>query len=313
MNEERANFKAYEARLIQLLRLRFEQANFKVEDHEKVGELPLEIDLIVISADENKKPDFSKLPPLFRYFQRFNLMELKTEKDRLKPGDLLKLQAYGWLYMAKHNIYSIAEVTLSAVVHHLSAAVLNVLPVLGYKLIEPGIFRRDSDMVSYLIATEDLPDEVTPEELQIFSTPARRQKIILSQFLLNRSTPILETVFDLYQSEVLKMIDVKPEFIDKMIETLGHEKLIAALQRTMGADKLLAAFSGGDQDKLIAALSQTGARDKLLAAFSKEELLSVLSKEDVIKALGEEEILKSLWSKLGAEQFQKLLAQIDRN
>lgn len=53
MNEERANFKAYEARLIQLLRLRFEQANFKVEDHEKVGELPLEIDLIVISADEN--------------------------------------------------------------------------------------------------------------------------------------------------------------------------------------------------------------------------------------------------------------------
>ncbi len=84
------------------------------------------------------------------------------------------------------------------------------------------------------------------------------------------------------------MIDVKPEFIDKKIETLGHEKLIATLHRAIG-------------------------RDKLLEALSKEELLSVLSKEDVIKALGEEEILKPLWSKLGAEQFQKLLAEIDRN
>jgi len=40
MNEERADYKHYEARLIQLLRWRFEKANFKVEDHHKVGALP---------------------------------------------------------------------------------------------------------------------------------------------------------------------------------------------------------------------------------------------------------------------------------
>lgn len=275
MNEERANFKAYEARLIQLLRLRFEQANFKVEDHEKVGELPLEIDLIVISADENKKPDFSKLPPLFRYFQRFNIMELKTEKDRLEPADLLKLQAYGWLYMAKHGIYRIADVTLSAVVHHLSAAVLNVLPALGYKLIEPGIFRRDSDMVSYLIATENLPDEVTPEELQIFSNPERRQKVILSQLALPNKSPILETMFDLYESEVLKMINVRPEFIDRMIETLGHEKL--------------------------------------LAHFRKEDIIASLSKEDLMANLSKEEILRQLLAELGPEQLHKLIDKLGQN
>lgn len=215
------------------------------------------------------------LPPLFRYFQRFNIMELKTEKDRLEPGDLLKLQAYGWLYMAKHSIYSIAEVTLSAVVHHLSAAVFSVLPALGYKLIEPGIFRRETDMISYLIATEDLPDEVTPEELQIFSNPARRQKIILSQLLLNRSTPILEAVFDLYQSEVFKMINVRPEFIDRMIETLGHEKL--------------------------------------LAHFRKEDILASLSKEDLMANLSKEEILRQLLAELGPEQLHKLIDKLGQN
>lgn len=275
MNEERANFKAYEARLIQLLRLRFEQANFKVEDHEKVGELPLEIDLIVISADEKRAPDLSKLPPLFRYFQRFNIMELKTEKDRLEPADLLKLQAYGWLYMAKHDIYGIADVTLSAVVHHLSATVMNVLPALGYKLIEPGIFRRESDMVSYLIATENLPDDVTPEELQIFSNPARRQKVILSQLALPDKSPILETIFDLYESEVLKMINVRPEFIDRVIETLGHEKL--------------------------------------LAHFRKEDIIASLSKEELMASLSKEDILRQLLAELGPEQLHKLIDKLGQN
>lgn len=52
MNNERPAPKQYEAWLIQLLRLRFEQANFKVEDHLKVGELSLEIDMIVITPSE---------------------------------------------------------------------------------------------------------------------------------------------------------------------------------------------------------------------------------------------------------------------
>jgi len=154
MSNDRPAPKQYEARLIQLLRRRFEQAKFKVEDHLKVGELPLEIDVIVITPEDAAPANVTKLPVLFQYFRRYNVMEIKTEGDRLEPKDLLKLQAYGWLYMAKQGIYNAADVTLTALVHHLSAEVAELLPVLGYREIEKNIFRRDGDLVSYLIAFE---------------------------------------------------------------------------------------------------------------------------------------------------------------
>lgn len=191
MSNDRPAPKQYEARLIQLLRRRFEQAKFKVEDHLKVGELPLEIDVIVITPNDEAPPaNFSELPELFHYFRRYNVMEVKTEGDRLEPKDLLKLQAYGWLYMEKQGIYDVADLTLTALVHHLSAEVLEILPKLGYRQIEKDIFRRDGDMVSYLIAFEDLPDKLTFEELQAFSNSTQRQSIILSELERGQSSPI---------------------------------------------------------------------------------------------------------------------------
>jgi hypothetical protein len=243
MNSERPAPKQYEAWLIQLLRLRFEQANFKVEDHLKVGELPLEIDMIVITASEGMQPDFSKLPPLYHYFRRYNVMELKTEADRLEISDLLKLHAYGWLYMMKNNLRKVADMTLTALVHHLNPTVVEALPELGYKPVGKGIFQRDSDMVSYLIVFEDLPDEVVPEELQAFSNPGRRQPLILSQLASGQSNPILEAIWDLYESEVHKMITLKEEALDRLLKGVEQEKLIAAITRTVGQEKLLAAFN----------------------------------------------------------------------
>lgn len=49
--------------------------------------------MIVITPSEGMLPDLSKLPPLYHYFRRYNVMELKTEADRLEISDLLKLHA----------------------------------------------------------------------------------------------------------------------------------------------------------------------------------------------------------------------------
>jgi hypothetical protein len=98
-------------------------------------------------------------------------------------------------------------------------------------------------MVSYLIVFEDLPDELTPEELQAFSNPARRQPIILSQLASGQSNPILEAIWDLYESEVHKMITLKEETLDRLLKGVDQEKLIAAITRTVGQEKLLAAFN----------------------------------------------------------------------
>ncbi len=278
MVRKRPGYKQYEARLIQLLRWRFEKAKLKVDDHLKVGKLPLEIDLIVNRRVTRKTRSSSSLPRLFEYFKRYNVMELKTEQDPLTLGDLLKLQAYTWLYMQRHKIYSVAEVTATAIVHHLTPAVIAALPALGYKPAGRGIFRCDSAFVSYLISIEDLPDELAPEELQVFSNPQRRQQVFVLCFGRREKKPILDTMFDLYESEVNKLMalyDIKPKSMRKYIEAMGREKVIAALR--------------------------------------KDELLAALSQEDVIAAMGEEELLKSLLTKLGRKRLQKLLDQIGRN
>ena len=47
MEQQAPGKKQFEARMIQLLTRRFEQAKLTVKDHFKVGELPLEIEIAV--------------------------------------------------------------------------------------------------------------------------------------------------------------------------------------------------------------------------------------------------------------------------
>lgn len=67
--------------------------------------------------------------------------------------------AYGWLYMAKHEITSAAEVTLTALVHHLPAKTLSTLPELGFVQQAKGIYYRSAEPVAHVIVFPDLPKE----------------------------------------------------------------------------------------------------------------------------------------------------------
>ena len=261
---------------------------------------------MVVSRRAQKMAAVSATPLLFDYFKRYNLLEIKTEQTPLTLGDLLKLQAYTWLYMQKQAIYAIAEVTATAVVHHLTPEVIAALPALRYKPVSSGIFRCDSSFESYIISIEDLPDELAPEELQVFSNSARRQKIFLSCYGKTRKEPIIDALVDLYESEVIKLmtpLNVRPESMPKFIKALGKEKVIAALIK----DKELPAQR---KKQLLAALS----KKQLLAALSKKELLAALTEDDMISALGGKEyLLKSFLASYKPEQLQKLLAQPHRN
>jgi hypothetical protein len=278
--KRRRGYKQYEARLIQLLRRRFKKANLKVDDHLKVGKLPLEIDLIVNRKSKEQSKTSSTLPQLFTYFRRYNVLELKTEQTSLAPGDLLKLQAYVWLYMEKHEIYSASEVTATVIAHHLTPTVMAVLPVLGYKRIRKGIFRRQySAFATYLISIEDLPDERVPEELKVFPNPQRRRQVFLSCVGKKAKQPIMDALTDLFESEVFRLMalyNYPQSKVKKFVKALGREKVAAAL--------------------------------------SKEDHLAALSEKDLIVALrGKERILKALLADLKPEQRQKLLAQNSRN
>lgn len=92
MCKKRAAYEPHEEWMIQALKRIFKELAIKADDHHKVGKLPLEIDLVAVVE---KKKLIAKLPPLFRYFQRHNILEVKSEITRFRVADLQKLQAYG--------------------------------------------------------------------------------------------------------------------------------------------------------------------------------------------------------------------------
>lgn len=287
--------KQFEARLIQLLSRRFEAAQLKVQDHFKVGELPLEIDLLANFENEAYE-SLANLPPLFHYFQRHNLFELKTEVDPLTLADLVKLQAYAWHYMFKEELYVIADVTATALVHHVPAPVLKALPALGYEPYSNGVFKRKSDLVSFLISIEDVPDELVPEELLVFSNRERRKRVFSACVNQPEKQPLVDAITDLYQKEVIEMmnrINVHEEFMPQVIDALGRKRVLAALSK----------------EELMASLS----KEELMASLSKEEHMAALSEDDLLAALQmKEPLLKALLAKMEPERLHKLIAEVGR-
>ena len=285
MNNERQEYKPFEARLIQLLRQRFEESNLQVEDHLKVGDLPLEIDMVVMITQPDWTPDFSKFPKLFDYFRRHNIIEVKTEQDRMEVEDLQKLLAYGWLYMIRHHLQSPTEVTLTALVHHLPSATRNILPQYGFQFMAPGIYRREQDALTYLIVFNETADELIPEELRAFTDRRRRLQTLIGSLSNFHKTSLIETILDLYESEVKEaMLNVRDEAVRNILSVLSTQKIVALI-----------------------------GKEEVAKEFSKEDFLKALSQDDMISAMGPEETLKALIAKLGAEQVQKMIGQIRPN
>ncbi len=276
MNTSRPDYKPFEARLIQLLRWRFEKSNLNVIDHLKVGDLPLEIDVVAISTKPGWIPDL-KFPQLFDYFRQHNVMEIKTEQDRFEVQDLPKLLAYGWHYMAKQSLEEVSEVTLTALVHHLTPRLEKALPKFGFEQLRPEVYRRNADMISYVIAFGDLPDELLPEELRAFTNQTRRQHLFLSCLGKQEKSPIVEAIVDLYESEVRNiMLNIREESLRNILSVVEEKRIISAL----------------GEEKIIAALSE----EKIIAALLKNEHL-----------------LKALLAELDVEQLQKMLEEKKHN
>jgi len=132
-----------------------------------------------------------------------------------------------------------------------------------------------------------------PDELQAFSNPVRRQPIILNELNRGQTSPLLEAFLDLYESEVLKLMAIRQETINRMIEALGREKILS----TFHLEDILAAFR----------------KEDLLAAFRKEDLLAALRKEDHLAALSKEDMVQWLLAKVGSEQLSKIFNQGNSN
>jgi hypothetical protein len=195
--------------------------------------------------------------------------------------------------MAKQAVRSPKNVTLTALVHHLTRTVLEALPEYDFEPEGKGVFCRHFNPVSYVISIEDLPDELIPEELQVFSNPDRRMRTLLSCLGDAEKVPIIEAIYQLYESEV-KQIMTTEALTKKLVRMAGTKRIAAAL----GKQELLKVLS----------------KEDLLKALSKKDILAALSRKDIIDAVMEnEQLLKSLLKKLDREQLRKMLEGNGRN
>ena len=297
MKPARPPRKQFEARLIQLLKWRFEKSNLRVFDYQKVGKLPLEIDAVVVSSQREWTPDFTKFPRLFDYFRQHNIIEVKTEQDRLKIDDVPKVLAYGWLYMAQKQLTAVPQVTVTALVHHLSAAVKAVLPQFGFESISKGIYRRDADMVGYVIIFSELPEEFLPEELRAFTDSEKRRQTLLACLSDYEKAPIAETIFDLYESEVKKLMPkMREETLLRILSFVPPQKFVAAL----GAEKVISLL--GDK-RIISTLGDK----RILSALGDERIVAALGQKRILAALlKNEKLLKALRAKINTTGQQKI-------
>jgi hypothetical protein len=304
VKKKRPSPKQFEARLIQLLRRLFEKLNLRVKDHLKVGELPLEIDVVVVSPKPNWIPDAAKFPKLFDHFRRHNVLEVKTEHDRFEVNDLPKLLAYGWHYMAKFGLEEVRDVTLTALVHHLTPKVQKALPKFGFVEVMPNIFRRDADMVAHVIAFGNLPDEMLPEELQAFTNRDRRRQLLLSSLGNKKKSSIVETILDLFESEVKNiMLNIREKSLKNILSAVGDKKIVS----TLGAKRVVSALG---KEKFISALGE----EKVISALGEEKIFSALGNKKIIASLMKnKQLLQALLAQLDAEQLRDVLAKKERN
>ena len=130
-------------------------------------------------------------------------------------------------------------------------------------------------MVAYVISFIDLPDELLPEELRAFSDPIRRQQTLLACLGKKEKAPIVETILDLYESEVKKiMLNIREKSLRNILSVVETEKIISAL----GEKKIIAAL--GDE-KIIAELLRNKKLLKLLLTkVDKNQLQKMLEKKN---------------------------------
>jgi hypothetical protein len=152
-----------------------------------------------------------------------------------------------------------------------------------------------SDVICY----GDLPEHVLPEELQAFTNAARREKVFLSSLGRQEKSRLVETIFDLYESEVKRiMLNIREESLKNILEAVGLPKIVAALGEEkvislLGEERVISALgeerviSALGEEKVISALGE----DRIISALDKKKLQAALSKEEMIAALGGRENL----------------------
>ena len=253
---------------------------YQVESFIKVGQLPLEIDIVVIRKPRARTKDFERLDVIFERLGPVTVIEYKGPDDELQIDDFDRLLAYTLLYRRREGIRRYSHLTTMTISSGIGRNYRRALRAEGITLKHEarGVYHGQGAMFQHFaVAVDQLPEGLRNQSLLALGkrhqgdfapllrgTPTDRD---LGHYLWRVYRGRKEEFMQLFTDE-----DLRKTFTELQKEVIG---LLTAEERL-----------------------------EVLDLLSAEERLTGLGAEERLKGLGPDEILASL-----PEDVKRAIAQ----
>ena len=277
-----------------IMDLQFSRLGIQILTQVEVGHLPRTIDVVFVPPSETLRKR-AQLKTALSPVRSHNLIEFKSENDRLTIFDLQLIEARAKLYMNQNRILS-RDVTITIICARTPRKVLHDYPEdIEFESLGGGYYRNTGKLPIHIIAINEL--EGTPENYPLLMFASSKQKFV--EFLRDAigrndsdDDPILTYAYFL-RSNLTQELEMP-------LKNRLSKEALAYIIEDIG-DEILSCFS---VEELASRLSA----EELASHLSAEELTSHLSAEERVAGLSVEERIAGL-SPDERRQLQQLLEQ----
>jgi hypothetical protein len=264
-----------------------------VQPSVKVGTLPLEIDLILVKAEETADLTTYRGPleQVVRRFSLINIIEFKGPSDYFATNDFWTLQAYKYLYLRQQSLLFPMEEQVTVVIittHFPERFIKDLRETTKYQVqnLGNGMVAVDSSFHCLLVAINRL--EVNPSNypLLIFSSGQQRRRFI-REILRKKAKFFIDLTYLLYQDEVIEVATAE----NLSVEDVGAN--IAKAIRYLGLRQVI------EQIGIKEVIEQIGIEEVVTQVGLKDVLELIQHKLEANQLTPEEQaVLKKLLTKL---------------
>ena len=221
--ENDSSYTHWDPVFVQLLQATLPAWGLEVLDKLKLGELPLEADLVIITR--HKRSSRWKKHPLWQYLSPHNLIEFKSIHDPVTFGDFELVVAYTLLYRVKYKLSYRQKLSSWLIIPYIPKALKKALEhyQLPLTVVSEGIWECETLFETYIVEYNHLPMALDYAELKLFIKSGKPLQEVLELVIESKEKAdwkqkLLKTSLEIHPKEL-------KEFLEKMMKTKAHEEL----------------------------------------------------------------------------------------
>ncbi len=307
----------YDARFKQTMHEHLgEKIGLTVQSEVEVSHLPLTIDVVVLLKDAAERANLLAVEPICQYFRSHNLIEFKSQADRLDEWDYSRIHARASIYLSDKRVPK-DELTLTIVTASSPRGFLSGTSG-EWELVKPGHYQWTERFAVHLLVCNELeiarenylllPFTVSFSGFDSFveQVVSEEQRVYFNYALWIRPLRALEVLRMMghqgfYDAELRELIE---KFGSDILERIPPSELV----KRLSVDERAKGLSADEHIKVLQSLSQAELREliekfgsDILERIPPSELVKRLSVDERVKGLSADEHIKVLQSLSQAE------------